>query len=260
MEHIILYRETGSDSLFKIWHKSRQHMIIYFYSDGGSIVCSENIYPIRKGALCFISAEKYHYTMPDCPEIYERSKLFFSQDYFKTILSFFPTSINSDASFIYAQIPTDQIAEVEGLFKEIQFHENDHKYYDVIYCSCCLKLFYYLNRYAVHSIVNSAGYISQTLDYINNHIFDDFEIDDICQTVHISKPYLCRQFKQKMGTTIMDYILKTRIVLAKNMLLENSASISEISSQCGFSSVSYFSRIFKKETGRSPLTYRKEHE
>ena len=55
----------------------------------------------------------------------------------------------------------------------------------------------------------------------------------------------------------MKYILKTRIVLAKNMLSNESLSITVISNRCGFSSVSYFSRIFKEETGMNPLTFKK---
>jgi len=56
---------------------------------------------------------------------------------------------------------------------------------------------------------------------------------------------------------VMEYILKTRIVLAKNDLLKTNLSITEISEQNGFSSVSYFCRAFKEEEKLSPLQYRK---
>ena len=57
--------------------------------------------------------------------------------------------------------------------------------------------------------------------------------------------------------TVMEYVLKTRIVMASEMLKKERCSVTEVSSRCGFSSVSYFSRVFKREVGISPLEYRK---
>ena len=73
----------------------------------------------------------------------------------------------------------------------------------------------------------------------------------------MSKYYFCRMFKQKTGVTVMEYILKTRIVMAMELLGEATLTVTEISEACGFSSVSYFSRAFKNETGVSPLKYKK---
>ena len=57
----------------------------------------------------------------------------------------------------------------------------------------------------------------------------------------------------------MEYILKSRIALAKELLYTSKKSISEISEDCGFSSLSYFSRSFKAEVGLTPLQYHKNH-
>ena len=99
--------------------------------------------------------------------------------------------------------------------------------------------------------------MNEAIEYINRNITKNLTIDEICSKIHISKYHFCRQFKILTGTTIMKYILKTRIVLAKNMLSNESLSITVISNRCGFSSVSYFSRIFKEETGMNPLTFKK---
>ena len=59
--------------------------------------------------------------------------------------------------------------------------------------------------------------------------------------------------------TVMDYVLKTRIMMAKELLSNGLTSVTEISEACGFSSISYFSQAFKNLTGTTPLKYRKEH-
>ena len=57
--------------------------------------------------------------------------------------------------------------------------------------------------------------------------------------------------------TVMEYILKTRIVMAQGMLRKERLSVTEISNRCGFSSISYFSRVFRQDTGMTPLQYKK---
>lgn len=83
-------------------------------------------------------------------------------------------------------------------------------------------------------------------------------IDEICKKAHLSKFHFCRLFKNTTGRTVMEYVLETRIVMAKNMLLNEKLSVTEISNRCGFSSISYFSRVFKEKTGVTPLDYKKQ--
>lgn len=259
MEYEIIYHEKGKDPLNKIWHASQKPMFLYVYSDDGSIVCSEKAYPFQKGVLCFVGAEKYHYTIPDTPEKYERSKLFVSVDLFEEILKML--SVNSrqfsSGSFVYALIGEKERSKVEDIFHKLKAYEHDGTYGKWILISGIIELLVFLNKHAFENIPAASGAVSRAIEYINGHIDRNITIDEICAEIHMSKYYFCRQFKNATGTTIMKYILKTRIVMAKSMLLSKKLSITEISSRCGFSSVSYFSRVFKEETGVAPLNYKK---
>jgi AraC-like DNA-binding protein len=97
------------------------------------------------------------------------------------------------------------------------------------------------------------------VEYINHHIAEDIILDRICAACYLSKYHFCRLFKEKLGLTVMEYILKTRIAMAKELLCEAKMSVTEISEACGFSSASFFSRTFKNEVGMSPLQYKKKH-
>lgn len=261
MNNRILSRQIGLDSNYKTWHINN-NMLIYMHSDGGSIVCSEKIYPIKKGALCFIGALKYHYTMPDDTSTYVRSKVFVSANEFQKMLSLFPEKEKfarafGEESFVYTEINEKDRPMIETLFDEITLYKDDKKYGDVVFTSCLLRLLVFLSQNIIDATFPSHGFMHKAIEYINNNICDDIGIDEVCKYVHMSKYHFCRSFKKATGLTVMEYILKTRIVLSKNMLVKENFTISQISEYCGFSSISYFCRVFKEDSGLTPLQYRK---
>lgn len=64
----LIYRQSGRDDYYKIWHTQEQNMFILIQAGIGSVVSSDNIHPMQKGTLCFIGKRKYHYTFPDIPK------------------------------------------------------------------------------------------------------------------------------------------------------------------------------------------------
>ena len=262
MNQSIILHEVGKDPHFKIWHAAEMHMFLYTYSDGGNIVCSEKVYPIRSGALCFVGAGKYHYTMPDEPEYYERSKIFIYPEDLSKIQKVFPDLIAfqkySDGGFVYSRIRQDDQPEVERIFRTVEQCQND-PHSNAMLLSCCIQLMILMEQNLEENIIPESGIIHQAIAYINSNIFREISISEVCEAVHISKYHFCRQFRQSTGMTVMEYILKTRIILAKNLLLSEKISVSEVSRKCGFSSTSYFCRAFKENTGVTPLAFRKEH-
>lgn len=262
MGNSILHHQIGRDQYYKIWHTIGENMLIYIHQGSGSIVCSERAYPMEKGTLCFIGAGKYHYTMPDNPLDYDRSKVFLSGEELHRLFALLPEknrfsrSYTADA-FVRSQIPPEQQAIVEALFEEIA--AAPEAYREAVLYSSYLRLLTLLDQYIPEQLSPSSDTMQLAIEYINRHIFENLSIDTICSAVHTSKYHFCRQFKKATGFTVMEYILKTRLILAKDMLLKDDRTISEISEACGFSSVSYFSRVFRQEMGMAPLKYRTSH-
>ena len=73
----------------------------------------------------------------------------------------------------------------------------------------------------------------------------------------MNKFYLVHAFKQYKGISPISYLIKLRIKHAKDLLITTNNSIAQISESCGFSSQSYFSQVFRKETGMTPNEFRK---
>ena len=80
---------------------------------------------------------------------------------------------------------------------------------------------------------------------------------DICRSTNLSKTVLYDAFHQKFRCTVSSYINAKRVERSMELLDKTDLSIEEISQRTGFSSASYYSKIFKKQTGKSPLQYRK---
>lgn len=87
-------------------------------------------------------------------------------------------------------------------------------------------------------------------------IFCDYQehltVDELAQLCNISKYHFCRVFKQQMGMTVVQYIIKYRLSVAELMLKTGNCSVSRVASMCGFDDVSYFYRCYKRINGVAP--------
>ena len=92
--------------------------------------------------------------------------------------------------------------------------------------------------------------------YLESHYSEVITRKKIEELVHLNQDHINREFKKQTGYTLMEYVQHYRILMAKKMLRETTLSISEISIRTGYDSPAYFSKIFKKQTERTPLEYR----
>lgn len=254
MEKMLFYRQRGRDELYKTWHASRNYLCMYIHSQGGSLVCADRIFPLEQGSLVFIAAGAYHYTMPDDPQTYDRSKAFVTPQQLHRVMTLLgddPLSrFFANKAFVYARVEETDREEVEKLFCP-------EKEEALLYAKL-LRLLSFLKKYAVDSAATPTGFLSRAIEHIHKNISAPLDVDGICAAINISKYHFCRQFKKATGMTVMEYILKTRIVLAKNDLRKTALPVAQISDSAGFSSPAYFCRVFKQETGLTPLQYRRQ--
>ncbi len=93
--------------------------------------------------------------------------------------------------------------------------------------------------------------------YIQAHFLEPaLRIPDICRHGHISEAGLYRYFISLYGISPKQYILKLRLNVAIELLLQGNKSVQEIATETGFEDAKYFSRIFKKQFGVPPSQYR----
>ncbi len=97
----------------------------------------------------------------------------------------------------------------------------------------------------------------EIIQYIMEHYSEVYGLEDLAGIFYMDKSYLSRIFKEVTNFTVNEFINCQRIGHARDMLLDESLSMEEISQKLGYERLSYFDRVFKKYVGMSPLQYRK---
>jgi len=99
--------------------------------------------------------------------------------------------------------------------------------------------------------------MSNAIQYLNQHLSEHITVDSMAKALGYSASYLSKVFVRLTRKSIITFLNEMRIQRAKEMIATDTQSMSEISESLGFSSLQYFSTMFKKITGFSPTEYKK---
>lgn len=108
----------------------------------------------------------------------------------------------------------------------------------------------------IHHKVSYDKTINSVIDYINEHLFTELNIDYLANHFFVSKYYLMRKFKLKTGYSIHQYILNKRLIVAKEKI-KSGIALTQICFDCGFKDYSTFSRTFKQIFKQTPREFKK---
>lgn len=106
------------------------------------------------------------------------------------------------------------------------------------------------------ALFDSDDIIARVESYIQDHFRENINRDDVAAIAYITPNYLSKQFRNKKGMNLREYINQIRIEEAKRLLLTTNLSVSEVAGLSGYENISYFSTVFRKYTGISPVDWR----
>ncbi|KFC57913.1 transcriptional regulator [Flavobacterium gilvum] len=252
-------------------HFHTEYEIIYIKESTGTRFVGNNISKYEAGDVLLIGSNLPHFLKSD--DIYHSAE---------SVLRVKGTIIQFEKEFMYYAINNyPHFIKIKNLFQESErgiFFAKD--------CSKKLKnllekislenglnqLFSFLEILKEMSEIESRQRIS-TSDFVNETIYDTTRIDKIIS--YLNKNYtrnvtldeiasfaamnpsaFCRYFKSKTGKSFKNYIIDMRIGYACKLLMMEDISISQLSIKCGFETLSYFNRAFKKNTGYVPSQYK----
>lgn len=106
---------------------------------------------------------------------------------------------------------------------------------------------------------NEKIYLNKIISYCAINIDKQIKVSELAQYLGLDRSYLTRLFKSEMKISLKDYILKTKIDEANDLLKNTDLPINVISRSVGFDDPLYFSRIYKEKQKISPKNYRNEN-
>ena len=109
-----------------------------------------------------------------------------------------------------------------------------------------------------HSRPKESGYVREMKQYMVDHLYSPFHVQDLAEHMSMSPSYCHAVFKKATGTPIMLYFNGLRLQEAKNLLALGGHSLADIVETLCFYDYNYFSRLFKKHFGVTPVQYKKQ--
>ena len=116
-----------------------------------------------------------------------------------------------------------------------------------------------VHRIDTSSLIQEDERIRDLVTYMEENYSRDLSLDELAGHVNLTKEYMCQLFKKNMGQTILHFLQGIRISRARFFLIQYpEKKVWEIAAMCGFSSPSYFGKIFRETCGCSPDAFRRK--
>lgn len=237
------------------WHEEIE---IHYYKRGREqVFCNGIEYIAEKGDIIFINTEETHRGFSKTPE-----NLYYM---FQIRSDFINTFVDEKYLCLIQNKINDKYCQelLDNIIKE--FSEKKTGYETAIKRDMCDFMLYLLRNYVAEKIDTSKNTlffknkenINNVLMYINTHYDEPLTVTHLAKKFYMSNSYFAHFFKKNIAKSVMEYVNDIRIEKAKLILLGSNESISKIATMVGYNDINYFSRIFKKKTGKTPSQYRK---
>lgn len=107
----------------------------------------------------------------------------------------------------------------------------------------------------VSRVIDDSRILEAAKSYLSGHLAKQLSVKALCEELGVSQTTLTRLFRRELDRGVMEYFTELKIKEAKQQIRKSDRSFTEIAESLGFSSVNYFSRVFKQKTGLTPTEY-----
>ena len=255
-----IYNNYCKNGLSLYTHYHREFEIIYIYSGDGIAYVDTQSYCISNGDILFINSGQLHGIVSTSQKESSFLAFVFAPEFLgksDVVADKFITPVLNNA----LQIPTlirdhpelsaclSQLAkETNSEFFELTAKHLFYKIWELLICQGVL-CFAKTNDTRLKEI-------KTVIDYIKSNYSQKITLAQLAGLVNMSKVYFCRKFTEIVGISPIHFLMQTRIENSCQLLKNTDIGIGNIAMECGFSSFSYYSEVFKKIIGCTPQSYR----
>ena len=256
-----------------VFIKTRDCRLFYVMSGKGGIEIGGVKYPLSAGSLVlFQSGTEYRWDVGDmklcivnfdytfvAESITKSSSPIASKDFNNS--GFAPIYEFLDINCLNNHIVLNGAFSVGEKIKELTIENSIKDAFSKEYTSSLLKnIILNIARISTETTntktKNDAALAKGVIEYIQNHLTENINNEDIANYMNFNISYLNRVFKKYTKMTIHAFLLERRLELAMEKLKTETISVSEIALSSGFTDIPHFTKIFKKYVGKTPSEYR----
>lgn len=230
---------------------------IYFLLDGNTnYFIGDEIFHIHPGSFVFIPSGILHKT--DSEECMTNERF---------LINIQLSALDNDIKNVLLELSKKRVVYIEkndiNFFKDMIYKiENEydsHKPFRIALIRSLigelLVMIYRKNRPYKPKLSETEELIQKISEYISTNFAENLTLPTLSKKFGISESYLSRTFKKLSGIGLTEYITSVRITNAEKILKNEAVSITDTALRCGFNDSNYFSGVFKKIKGITPLKY-----
>ena len=233
---------------------SSEHILIYCIDGSGTIQVEEKLYPLEPNSFFIIPAHEKHKYWSSDHSPWSIYWLHFGGEHSNCFESFFNRVIKIDQS------TRSRIDDRLKLFNEIiTALESGFSSENINYANMCLNSllasFFYIETFRMVKGHQNQSPVDKSIYYMQKNINKSLTIKELSEHVQLSESHYSKIFRNKTGSSPLDYFINLKMQEAIRLLTNQSLKIKEVAYRLGYTDPYYFTRIFTKHIGSSPASF-----
>ena len=256
-----IYHYKSRQPLEIYTHYHKEFELILILSGVGTAFVDNNTYPVSQNDVLFINSQQLHGIAPNNSDESEFIAIVFAPEFYGALDSIYNKYVNPilKNSILIPTLLGKNINLIDKISSLQNIKNNPH--YELIIKAKMLEILDILWSTSIKKVVNKDMNIEEikvAVDYIKEHYKEKITLQNLSNLTNLNRDYFCKKFSQLVGLSPIDYLVHIRIEYSCNMLVNTNLGIGSIAMDCGFSSFSYYSKVFRRIKGCSPKEYRKK--
>lgn len=261
---ISFHRLRASSAQYYHWHQCVE--FLYISKGYGIVVVDNQHYTARPGRLFIFPPFRLHKVHVEASDKnqYHRTTMHIEHTSVIGTLNGFPRQLAQFSALAASNAP----AQVYDLSEQAEFMDAILEQFDKLELDglstasdvtfMVMQILAFLPAQSQRFIQPQQTVASQIMQWVESHYSEKFSLDELAQSIGLSRSYTSRIFRQQTGGSIHEYLLTRRIKKSCDLLRTSPLSIDAIAQEVGFIEVTYFITCFKKMMSQTPLQYRKQ--
>ena len=235
-------------------HTHNHTELFYIVGGNGQFLINDQLYPVDVNSLVIVNPNVPH------TEVSLNSQ---PLEYIVLGIEGIELDANASSNGQFSILDHYESVEISGCLRNIlrEMEQKNTGYEDI--CQAYMEILIIrlmritsLSVPAEPPVFSSNRQCASVKRFIDMHFKETLTLDQLAEEGHMNKFYLSHAFKQEYGVSPINYMISRRIEESKYLLAETDLSMSQIAQLLGFSSLSYFSQVFRRSQNMSPMEYR----